>query len=201
MVQQQIDRFFRTLARELNRPARVILTGAAAGSLWGSLRLSQDLDFAIQLVPNRREGWQDLEAAVTRTIHLTSIPANYAEDIDRWSSVTFLDYRRHTLPYRRYGQLDVRLIDPAYWTIGKIARLWSSDVEDLVAVLRGRRLDVRRLLRLWATAIRRSPRSPELTRCRQQVESFLRSSGNQIWGPRFDPAQAIAEFHRHLAPK
>ena len=198
MVRQQIDRFFRALAHQLNRPARVILTGASAGALWGSLRLSQDVDFAIQSVPHRRDAWQDIEAAVTRTVRLTGIPANYAEDIDRWSSISFLDYQRHTLPYRRYRRLEVRLIDPAYWTIGKIARLWPSDAEDLVVVLRRRRIALPRLLRLWATAIRASPRSPALTRCRQHVESFLRSAGNQVWGKDFDSTRAIGQFHKAL---
>jgi len=192
----RINRFFRTLAREFNAPARIILTGAAAGSLLGHVRTSQDVDFAVQLPRGDQADWERFQAAVARTAQATGIQVNYAEDIDRWSSITLLDYRRHTAAHRRFGKLDVRLLDPAYWTIGKLGRYFEVDVDDLVAVLKRRRLPVEPLLRLWARALRESPRSAAISQFRAQVEHFLRTYGRTLWGARFNPDDAVSRFLR-----
>ena len=198
MTPRQIDQFFRALGRQLEVPARAILTGAAAGSLWGHVRPSLDVDFAIRPAGRGRGAWQHIEQAVERASRLTGIRAHYAEDIDRWSAVSFLDYRRHTTPYRRYGLLDVRLLDPAYWSIGKMTRYLDLDVRDLVHVLSRQRVPPCRLVALWARAIRHSPRSPALGQCRRQIEHFLRTFGHAIWGQTFDAERAIRLFHRRL---
>ena len=196
MTQRQIQRFFRVLARELNRPARVIVTGAAAGSLWGSLRPSLDIDFAIRLARSSRGGQEALEAAVARTVQLTGIQANYAQDIDRWGQITLLDYHRHTLPYARFGALDVRLLDPVYWSIGKITRYLDPDVQDLQVVLKRRRVPVTPLVRTWGRALRASPPSPARAQFRAQAEHFLRACGADVWGRRFDAETAVQQFRR-----
>lgn len=199
MSPKQIERFFTVLARQLSHPARVILTGAAAGSLFGHVRPSLDIDFAIMPVRRSQKAWEQIESAVERTVQLTGIRANYAEDIDRWSSISFLDYRRHTRAYRVFGSLTVRLLDPAYWSIGKISRFLDPDVNDLVSVIRRQRIPAARLLRLWARAIRQSPRSPAQTQCRRQTEAFLRVFGQRIWGPSFHTDRAITLFRQQLA--
>ncbi len=196
MNQRQIATFFRVLSRELNRPARVILTGAAAGSIWGSARPSLDIDFAITLRRNRAAQWEAVELAVARTTRLTGIPANYAEDIDRWGQISLLDYRRHTRLYRRIGTLEVRLLDPAYWSIGKISRYLDPDVRDVVGALRRQRVPTARVIGVWARALRASPKSAALTQFRRQAEHFLRSHGRAIWGTQFDPDAAVQQFRR-----
>ena len=196
MNPRQIDRFFRILDRELGKRARVILTGASAASLWGSVRPSQDIDFGIILTTAGRKDWVLLEEAVGRTVQLTGIQANYTEDIDRWGAITLLDYRRHTLPYKRFGRLDVRLLDPLYWTIGKLTRYLDPDVQDLVTVLKSQPISPDRLTRLWAQALRKSPRSDAGARFRRQVEHFLRTYGNLIWGAEFDASSHVDRFAR-----
>ena len=196
MTERQIQRFFRILARELNRPARVIVTGAAAGSLWGSVRPSLDIDFAITLTRATREGQEALEATIARTVQLTGIQANYAQDIDRWGQISLLDYRRHTMPYRRFGTLEVRLLDPVYWSIGKISRYLDPDVQDLLVVLKRRRVPSRRLTQTWARALRASPPSPARAQFRAQAEHFLRTYGRDVWGRPFDAARAVRHFRR-----
>jgi len=195
MSPRQIDRFFRVLAQELGEPARVILTGAAAGSLWGHVRPSVDIDFAIQPAGRGPARWRRVEHAIERAVRRTGIRVNYAEDIDRWSSISLLDYRRRTRLYRRFGALQVRLMDPAYWSIGKVSRYLDPDVRDLVTVLRAQRVSAARLVRLWGRALRRSPRSLALTQFRRQAEHFLRAHGRAIWGTRFDAERALARFH------
>lgn len=193
MTRRQIDRFFRTLAIEMQRPGRVIVTGAAAGTLWGSTRSSLDVDFAIRV---RGAAWEAIEAAIARTIQLTGLQANYAEDIDRWGLISLLDYTRHTRLYRRFGRLEVRLLDPAYWSIGKISRYTDPDIQDLREALRHQRVPVARLIKVWAAAVRASQRSEALRLFRQQAEHFFSHHGSAIWGRHFHAADAIRQFHR-----
>ena len=196
MTPRAIDRFFRTLAREFHEPAAIIVTGAAAGSLWGHIRPSQDVDFGVQLGGRVSNRWERFEAAVTRTVQQTGIQVNFAEDIDRWGSITLLDYRRHTLPYRRFGTLSVRLLDPVYWSIGKLGRYFDLDVNDVVTVLKRRRVPAVSVIRVWAKALRASPQSTALVQFRSQVEHFLRTYGRTIWGRSFYPEAAIRRFYR-----
>lgn len=195
MTPRVIERFFRTLAQEFGEPATVIVTGAAAGSLWGHIRPSQDIDFGAQ-IGGDPTGWERFQAAVNRTAQRTGIQVNYAEDIDRWSSITLLDYRRHTVPYRRFGKLSVRLIDPVYWSIGKLGRYFDLDVDDIVTVLRRKHMPAASTIRVWAKALRASPRSTAVIQFRSQVEHFLRTYGPAIWGRKFDAEAAVQHFHR-----
>lgn len=197
MTERQIQRFFQTLAREFGRPARIVVTGAAAGSLWGVARPSLDIDFGVTIAGAAPGDWEAFAGAVDRTVQLTGIRADYAEDLDRWGAIALLDYRRHTLSYRTFGKLEVRLLDPTYWSIGKISRYLDPDVRDLVAVCRRRRLPAARLVALWARALRASPPSMSCMQFRTQAEHFLRTYGRSIWGKRFDPEAAIRQFqHR-----
>ena len=195
MHPRAIDRFFKTLAGEFGGAATLIVTGAAAGSLWGRVRPSQDIDFGVRLAGRRRAAWDRFQAAVRRAIERTGIQVNYAEDIDRWGSVTLLDYRRHTTLYRRFGALTIRLLDPAYWTIGKLTRYFALDVDDVAKVLTRRKVPASSAIRVWGRALRKSPRSAALTQFRDQVEHFLRTSGRTIWGRGFDADAAVRQFH------
>ena len=196
MSPKAIDRFFSALANEFAGPATIIVTGAAAGSLWGHIRPSQDIDFGLRLGGRGRAGWERFQTAVNRTVQRTGIQVNYAEDIDRWSSITLLDYRRHTAPYRRFGKLNVRLLDPVYWSIGKLGRYFDLDVDDVVTVLRRQHVPAASTVRVWGRALRESPRSTAITQFRNQVEHFLRAYGKTIWGRSFDPEAAVRQFHR-----
>ncbi len=175
----------------------MILTGAAAGSLWGHIRPSQDIDFGVRLARATPKGWRDFQAAVDRAAQRTGLQVNYAQDIDRWSAITLLDYRRHTAPYRRFGALEVRLLEPAYWSIGKMGRYFDLDVQDLIAVLKRQKVPPGALARLWARALLASPVSPALFQFRTQVEHFLRTYGRTVWGRTFNAEAAIARFQRH----
>jgi len=196
MDPRAIDRFFRFLAQEYGRSAKVIVTGAAAGSLWGHVRPSRDIDFAVTLASRQSALWNAFQAAVDRASRQAGIQVNYAEDIDRWSSIALLDWRRHTTRYRRFGKLEVRLLDPVHWSIGKLSRYYELDAYDLVAVLRRQRPPLLRVLQVWARALRASPRSPAVFQFRTQVEHFLRAHGREVWGRRFDGEAAIRQFHR-----
>jgi len=199
MSPKQVDRFFRTLAKEITTPVTIILTGAAAGSLMGRVRSSADIDFALLVDSRSADLWRQLEAAIARTERLTNIQAQYAEDIDRWSSVSLLDYRWHTKRHRQFGSVDVRTLAPGYWAIGKLSRYLPQDRNDVAAVLKRQRTSASVLVRLWARALRASPRSPALTTFRHHVEDFLLTSGRGVWGQGFDATRTIRQFHAALS--
>jgi hypothetical protein len=201
MNRKQVDHFFRTLSRELGEEARAILTGAAAGALWGNIRPSVDIDFAMELKSKAPDLWQKVETAVDRTTRLTGIQANFAEDIDRWGLISLLDYKKHTHLYRRFGRLRVVLLDPAYWSIGKMTRYLDPDIRDMAEVFKRQHVPVLRLVRLWGEALRKSPRSTMLIQFRRQVEDFLRHQGPRIWGQGFNTSEAITAFHRYAKIK
>lgn len=196
-MKERVHEFFEVLARELDRPARVILIGAAAGALWGSTRPSQDVDFEIQLAHPDPSAEKGFLAAVQRTVERTGLQANYAEEIGRWGMISLLDYRQHTSRYRRFGKLEVHLLDPAYWAIGKLDRYVQSDVQDIELVLRKQESPWDHVVHVWGRALRESPLSEAGLLYRKHVEHFLRMHGRDIWGTHFDAAAAIRAFHRH----
>ncbi|HXU07174.1 MAG TPA: hypothetical protein VN903_39745 [Polyangia bacterium] len=199
MTRKRIEHFFAVLAHELQRPARAYVTGAAAAALWGRVRPSVDVDLGIELVSrsaDRVQTWQAIETAMERTKRLTGIPANFAEDIDRWGMITLLDYRRTSRRYRRFEQLDVRLLHPTNWSIGKLTRFLDSDIRDVTEVFRAQKIQPAAAARIWGRALRASPASTTQFQFRRNVEHFFAHQGPAIWGRTFDPASAVRAFER-----
>jgi hypothetical protein len=122
------------------------------------------------------------------------IAANYSDDISRWSMIDYLDYRKKSQPYKKIGQLSVRLLAPEYWTIGKMARFMEIDIDDAVKVIKRKQLRTQSLISLWARALRASPLSLAKGQFRRNIETFLSRNGKKLWGKSFDPEKAIADF-------
>jgi hypothetical protein len=201
MNRARIDGFFRVLAKECPDPLRVILTGAAAGVLLGHARASMDVDFAVRSLKRDPAVWDRLRRAMVRVTEKTGLSANYAEDIDRWSQISYLDYARHGRPYKKFNALEAEVLDPAYWSIGKMARCLAPDVQDMVKVLKKQKVPLEKLVRLWARALIKSPRSNAQFQFRMNVERFLSAHGRGIWGKGFDVKKAIDLFHRSAGIK
>jgi hypothetical protein len=205
MTRRQIERFLAVLATQLDEagaaPARVFMTGAAAAALWGRVRPSLDIDFGLELRGKARGpgSWARVEAAVNRTTRLTGIPASAAEDIDRWGMITLLDYQRTSRPYRRWGKLEVRLLHPANWAIGKLTRYLDPDIRDVVEVFRRQEVTAAVAADRWGRALRASPSSTAQFQFRGNVETFFRRHGRATWGAGFDAPRAIRQFHRAAA--
>jgi len=199
MSPAEIDRFFKILSEETDQPITIILTGAAAGAVMGNVRPSLDIDFAVTLASSStkpEKGWPAVEEAVQITSRKTGIAVNFSADLDRWSSITLLDYAHHTKPYQRFGRVTVRILEPPYWAIGKLARFVQSDLDDLRRVLKIQSPPWPSTVRLWGKALKSSPPSTSCFQFRQHVEQFLRTHAKEIWGTRCDPARAIQEFRR-----
>lgn len=196
MTPKQIDRFLKTLAAEVGAPARAYLTGAAAAALWGRVRPSLDVDLGLELKRGAKTDWESIERAVERTTRLTGIPVNIAEEIDRWGMITLLDYRRSSRRYRQFGLLEVRLLHPVNWSIGKLTRSLDADIRDVTEVFKRQNVSVTKVASTWGRALRASPASTTQFRFRRNVEHFFRHQGALAWGGSFDPEAAIASFRR-----
>jgi len=184
MKEKDIERFFRLLARELDWPAKVILTGAGASVFWGNTRPSVDLDFCLKVKGLQGPGWEKIHAAVKKTSNATGIPANYAEDIDRWGMISLLDYEKTARAHGKYGWLHLYLMDPVYWAIGKLSRYLESDEDDLKIVFKNERPSLSRCIKVWSKAVKKSPHSTSLDQFVRHVDHFLKTHGISIWGKR-----------------
>ena len=199
MKVRDIHLFFEDLSRRLDRPVQILLTGGAAAILQGTSRATFDIDFELRLKKSaNRSAWADVQKAIDETSRATGITAQYAEDIDQWSSIA-LPAKQSRL-YRRFGKVEVRILDPGLWAIGKLARYLSSDVQDLRIVLKAARTRPRTMVRLWGTALGISPASSSQGTFRKQVENFIDQYAREIWGTPADP-EALKRLFLETAQK
>lgn len=202
MNQKQIDRFFQVFNQTIKDAVRgkikVILTGAAAAILMGGNRPSIDIDFAIDC---DKKYLQDLEDALKQVSNITGIAVNFSEDIDRWSQITFLDYKRHITAYKTFGIIEVSILSPSYWSIGKITRYLDPDVDDLVKVLKNKAVPAIQLAKLWGEALSKSPRSSASFTFKKHVEHFFKTYGRVIWEKNFDKDKCLQVFYEAYSQK
>lgn len=196
MNKKQIERYFQILGKIYSKKCKIILTGAAAGALYGRIRATMDIDFSAEAAD-----WENFSKAVEETSVRTGIAAQYAEDIDRWSSITLMDYKRHTFIYGRFGPVEVRLMEPSYWAIGKFSRYLDPDVGDLIKVFRKTGTPWQEAASVAGRALRKSPKSTACLLFRRQAEDFFKRFGKKIWGRDFNVEAAVTLFHKRAGVK
>ena len=201
MNRYQINLYFKILAKRFPHACEIVLTGAAAGAIYGNVRATLDIDFAVRFKARSARQiklrWREFEKATHDVTRLTGIVVQYAEDIDRWSTITFLDYWKHTRKFNQFGSIKVKLLDPLYWAIGKLTRYLDPDIRDMIQVFKKNGTAWRALAKVMGTALRKSPKSTACFLFRKQVEDFFAAYGKKIWGRHFMPEHAFAVFHRH----
>ena len=195
MKREDVGRFFSELSKRWTIPTEILLLGGAGALVMGGNRPTMDVDFEVH-IRSRAASWEAFARVVAGVSEKTGIGAQYAESIDRWSQIALGDYRRHTLPVSRFGSLKVRVLQPEHWSIGKIARYWDQDIQDMIAVFSRRRPDPAAVARVWAQAIARSPKSTQLALVRRQALHFFRTFGGQIWGPSFRSETVESQFRK-----
>jgi hypothetical protein len=199
MKQKQIDTFFKILDKELSLTGEVILLGASAGSLMGHIRPSLDIDFEIRLqsrkTPKTRER---LERAIAKASTIVGVATNYSEHVGGWSKINYLDYRKTAVFYKPIRKLKVKIIEPSYWTIGKMARFLELDIRDMVKIIRTKKIPPQRLIAIWARALRASDWSLELGQFRDHAIYFIQKYGKKIWGRRVDVEGLIKDFKKKI---
>ena len=200
MNKHEIERYFRLLSKRIDFPSLIILTGAGAGTIYGNIRATFDIDFALKIKTRsekkKTEQWNRFQEASHAVTVQTGIAAQYAEDIDRWSSITYLDYGKHTKFFKRFGTLEIRFLEPVYWAIGKLTRFLEPDIRDLCQVLKATKTSSNRLSRLLGIALRKSPKSTACELFRRQVEHFFQTMGPKVWGKNFQKEKVIKNFHK-----
>lgn len=195
MRKSLVDLFFKELDREWKKPARIILTGAAAGALLGHIRPSMGVDFEIHISKNKKRGVRSIEEVLQKVSKKTGVQINYSEDISHGSMINFLDYRKKVLPYKKIGQLEIKIMSPEYWTLGKMTRYLEIDIQDMVQIIKKRKIRPEVLIKLWAKALLASPLSLSLSQFRDHVNDFLKRYGRKLWGKSFDAKRAITLFN------
>ena len=192
-----IDLFFLEISKKTNKDTEVIITGAAAGALFGYSRPSLDIDFEIRGRGKKDAAYLEYLDGVVREISARmGIDINYGEDISHWTMIDYLDYRHKTIPYKKIDQLDIRIMAPEYWTIGKMTRFLEIDTEDMTQVIRKKKLDANEMIGLWARALKASPMSLAKKDFIDHVRAFIKTYGKRAWGKDFDAKEAVMKFNR-----
>lgn len=192
-----IDQFFSELDKKINKPIKVILTGAMAGIILGNIRPSMDIDFEIEFSPAddiSEVSVLEIIEAIRETEKKVNLPAQFSESIQGWSQISFLNYREASTLYKKIGKIEVRLLSPEHWSIGKLARYLELDEMDLVFVLGRQKIDQKKLVTLWGEALKKSIRSDKSREFRNHVISFLKNNGKKIWGIKFNFEKAVEQF-------
>lgn len=187
-----IDNFFSELSKVYKSKAEIILTGGAAAAILGGVRPTLDIDFEVKLA-NPKE-WETFQQAITATAKKTGIKAQFAEKIEQWSQVTLLDYNKYKLFYKKFNLINVWVLDPRHWSIGKITRYWDQDVQDILEVFKVTKPNAWEVAKIWKKALNKSPKSSALFLVKKQIEHFFRTHGQQIWGPDFNGAELVKKL-------
>lgn len=195
MKTSEIEFFFRELDRRVSFPVQVILTGGAAAAVFGVGRPTQDIDFEVhvKVVPRKRpQAWQELQKHLQEVGRITQITPEFSEDIDRWSSIALPE--RKSQPWIRIGKVDVRVLTPALWAVGKLGRYLSSDEGDLAAAFERIKSDPSKLAHLWGRALGLSPASSAQDLFRRHVKQFFEKYAVKLWGQGIDPGKLMDVF-------
>ncbi len=182
MNKKKIHEFFKRLDIYLDQKATVIVVGASAASLMGHVRPSFDIDFEIRLSRSTPAQKRKLAETILKTARETGVAVNFSENIGGWSMVNYLDYRKTALAYKKFGKLDVKLIEPCYWTIGKMTRFLELDIQDMVKIIRKKKIKPERVVSVWAQAFQASDLSLELGQFKEHVLFFLKQYSTKLWG-------------------
>ncbi len=182
MNKKKIHEFFKRLDMNLDQKATVIVVGASAASLMGHVRPSFDIDFEIRLSRNSPAQKKRAAEIILKTARETGVSVNFSENIGGGSMISYLDYRKTALLYKKIGKLNVELIEPAYWTIGKMTRFLELDIQDMVKIIRNKKIKPERMIKVWAQAFRSSDLSLELGQFKEHVLFFLKQYSKKLWG-------------------
>lgn len=198
MTRRDTERFLKAVARSLDAPASILLIGGAARIVLAGARATADIDLELEPTTSRRspERLRSLMRAVENAQRETGIVAQAAENIERWSMISWADYKKHLVLWRQFGPLSVYVLEPEYFAMTKLIRSSSVDLDDIYHVLRVHHASWRTLARVCGNALRTSPLSTQQGLFRRQVEHFFTKEGTRLWGTRFQPQAAVATFHR-----
>jgi len=195
MKPRDIERFFSALAKAWPHSTDVVIIGGAAAVLDGSTRPTFDIDFEVAFgEPRSVEDPEMFASALHRAEVASGVEGQFTEDIGAWSPITLPPWRRSVRPWKQFGPIKVRVLDPAFYAVTKLRRGTESDFNDLILVARRHRLNWRRLAILCGLSARLSPSSTVLRGFVRRVEYLFVEHGKTIWGAKFDSGPAVKMF-------
>ena len=155
-------------------------------------RATLDIDFEIRLKRGGLKsgalgGWESVQRAIEDTARATGITPQYDEDIDKWSSIALPS--KGSRLYRDFGKVEVRILNPELWAVGKLTRYLSTDIQDLRTVLKKTKVTSTGAVTTWGKALGISPASNTQATFRRQVETFLDQYAREIWGQGADSTE------------
>jgi hypothetical protein len=190
-----VHNFFEQVARRMTVPARVVITGGAAAIAFGVSRATEDIDFEVELTispAKHADAWKTLESVLRTVQTVTGIAPQFSEDIDRWSAIALPSKRSKRL--WKFGAVDVQILHPLDWSVGKLARYMASDESDVVTVFKKKAVSAPSAARVWGQALGLSPASSAQTLFRNNVKSFFDQHALALWGPSADPKRLFETF-------
>jgi len=195
MTSRDIDRFFKALAREWAHSTDIILIGGAAAVIGGSRRPTFDVDFEVAFGGRRSsEDTEVFAAALHKAEDASGVQGQFTEDIGAWSAIALPPWRGSVRPWKRYGQISVNLLDPAFYVVSKLRRGDADDFADLVLIAKQSGVKWRQIAALCGRAASLSPASTALRGFTRRVEYFFKARAREVWGPGFQPMPAIVLF-------
>jgi hypothetical protein len=195
MKLKDVHSFFQLASEKISFPVKIFITGGAAAIAFGVSRATEDIDFEVELSlasSKKAEAWRTLETVFREVQISTGIIPQFSEDIDRWSSIA-LPFKRSKRLWK-LGQVEVRLLDPLVWSVGKLARCLASDESDVVEVFKRQKPREHAVVRIWGNALAKSPASTAQSLFRDHVRRFLDKNARSIWGPGADAARLFSLF-------
>lgn len=190
MKKKEVDLFFKALATQISEPLQFYITGGVASWLMGGHRPTQDIDFAVRGSKN----WNALSEQIYKTSQTHKIVVEFAEDISRWGMIGLADFTLRAKLYKKFGSLQVYLLEPSIWSIGKISRYLADDISDLEIVFKKQKVKPETVIKTWIEALKESPKSSEQILFVKKVEDFLKNSGPKIWGKKFGVERYSQQF-------
>ena len=190
MQPEDIDHFFKVVSDHIDQPMRVGITGGTAANLFGTVRNTLDIDFEYQ----SELALDKVQHAINQAEQQTGIAAEFADDIDHWGMISLADYRQKLVPYKKIGHVDIYTLSVGHWSIGKLARYFEPDVQDLIQVFKKQNPTLDRLIEIWLNALSLSPKSPAQFEFKRHVVHFIQEHGKGIWGKTFDSETFLKGF-------
>lgn len=171
---EKIDLFFQKISEKC--PAvigTIYVTGGAALILYGIPLMTVGIDFEIP------EGLSEEKImAVSKEM---GIPVQFGTDIERWGMTALAGYREQSKPYKSFGGLTVKIVDPLNLIAPKLSRFLDRDIEDVKVLIENFKISRHQLLEHLKQVYARSPISTEKGLFRNQVAQFLKDYQQELW--------------------
>lgn len=176
MKKSQVRKFFKVFSEKEKQNLKIYLTGGIAAMFYGGARPTEDIDFAISLSN------EEIVRHLDETSQFLSVPIQYSTDIQRWGMINIPDYQKGAAFLFSEASIDVYVLSPEKWGIGKLSRFFEDDVQDLYKVFSTQKPDLKKCLKYWERALAESPDSPAKKIFKNNVNYFLRKYSEEIWG-------------------